>query len=439
MVDGAWIDGDMPAPRPLYWLPELLAAPGAEVLIVEGERTAEAAAAILREYAVTTSPGGAASAARADWSPLAGRRVVCWPDADDPGQQYAADVARLAAAAGAAEVRIVDLPPGLPAGWDLADALPAGWTVETVRELLAAARPAGDTGGLRVVTVAELLALDIAPREMVLAPWLPSQGLAMIYGPRGTGKTYLTLAVALAIAGGAELLAWRAPRPRRVLYLDGEMPAVTMRERLARLIRGAGIDAPPDHLRIITPDLQVGPMPDLSTAAGRESLAPYIAEADVVIVDSISTLTSSAESEADDWLTIQRWALDLRRAGRTLLFVHHAGKAGQQRGTSRREDVLDTVLALRRPADYRAEQGARAEVLVEKGRGVHGDDARTIEVALADDGAGGLRWTYRPIEDALTHRVAELARDGLTQRQIAAELRIGLATVNRHLRRGDDS
>lgn len=54
--------------------------------------------------------------------------------------QYAADVARHAEDAGAAEVRVVTLPPGLPASWDLADPLPDGWTVDTVREHIEAAQ-----------------------------------------------------------------------------------------------------------------------------------------------------------------------------------------------------------------------------------------------------------------------------------------------------------
>ena len=46
---------------------------------------------------------------------------------------------------------------------------------------------------------------------------------------------------------------------------------------------------------------------------------------------------------------MQRWLLSLRRRGKGALLIHHAGKGGQQRGTSRREDVLDTVIALRGP------------------------------------------------------------------------------------------
>ena len=53
------------------------------------------------------------------------------------------------------------------------------------------------------------------------------------------------------------------------------------------------------------------------------------------------------ENDADSWVPVQAWALAQRRAGRSVLFVHHAGKSGLQRGTSRKEDVLDTVIALR--------------------------------------------------------------------------------------------
>ena len=62
------------------------------------------------------------------------------------------------------------------------------------------------------------------------------------------------------------------------------------------------------------------------------------------MVDSLSTLCrSGVENESESWLPVQEWALRLRRNGVSVLFVHHAGKSGKQRGTSRREDVLDTI------------------------------------------------------------------------------------------------
>ena len=80
---------------------------------------------------------------------------------------------------------------------------------------------------------------------------------------------------------------------------------------------------------------------------------------------------------------MQEWALEQRRAGRSVAFVHHAGKGGQQRGTSRREDVLDTVIALRKPADHKPDQGARFELHYEKSRGFYGNDAKPFELLSA--------------------------------------------------------
>ena len=72
---------------------------------------------------------------------------------------------------------------------------------------------------------------------------------------------------------------------------------------------------------------------------------------------------------------MQGWLLKLRRLGKTVLLIHHSGRGENARGTSKREDVLDTVIQLKQPEDYDIEQGARFEVHLTKARGIHGDDA----------------------------------------------------------------
>jgi putative DNA primase/helicase len=78
-----------PKPRPLYGLDRLAARPKAPVVVTEGEKAADAAALLLLDHVAVTSPGGSKAAKAADWSPLAGRHVVIWPDNDAPGQAYA--------------------------------------------------------------------------------------------------------------------------------------------------------------------------------------------------------------------------------------------------------------------------------------------------------------------------------------------------------------
>ncbi len=107
---------------PFYRLPALLALPGVPLVIVEGERAAEAAQwALEPRYQATCTKGGAGKAGGTDMRPVRGRECVVWPDADEPGRRHGADLVHLCRAHGASRVRLVPTN-GLPKGWDAADA-----------------------------------------------------------------------------------------------------------------------------------------------------------------------------------------------------------------------------------------------------------------------------------------------------------------------------
>lgn len=289
--------------------------------------------------------------------------------------------------------------------------------------------------GLRPIGLGDFLNMTFPPREMVLAPWLSKGGLAMIHAYRGVGKTQLGLGTAYAAASGGRFLKWQAPQARKVLVIDGEMPAATLQERLARIAATAEVEPPTlDHLRILASDLHPDGLPNLSDPEDQRRYDAVLGDAELIIVDNLSTLCRSGrENEAESWLAVQGWALARRREGRAVLFIHHSGKGGTQRGTSRKEDVLDTVIALRRPDDYSAAEGARFEVHFEKTRGFAGPDADSFEAALT---AGG--WAMRNLDDALEDRVVAFSRDGLSQREIAAEIKKSPATVNRLLKKATE-
>ncbi len=122
------------SPRPLYGLELLADRPDAQVLLVEGEKAADAARRLIPGMVAMTWPGGANAAKYADWQPLAGRNVVLWPDNDAPGRQAMERVAALLKGL-AAEVKGIDpdTQPDdspTPEAWDAADALAAGWDRE---------------------------------------------------------------------------------------------------------------------------------------------------------------------------------------------------------------------------------------------------------------------------------------------------------------------
>ncbi len=289
---------------------------------------------------------------------------------------------------------------------------------------------------LYAATIHDFLRVELPPRANILAPWLPTQGLAMIYSKRGVGKTHVGLGIAYAVASGGKFLKFEAPEPRRVLYVDGEMSAVVMQERLAAIVKASNAEPPaPDFLKIITPDLQEHSIPDLSDPDGQEAIEEHLDGVSLVIIDNLSTIFRHGnENEAESWLPAQEWALSLRRRGVSVLFIHHAGKGGQQRGTSRHEDVLDSVICLKHPGDYTPTEGARFEIHFEKARGLHGDALKPFEARMEIQDDATL-WTLRDIEDRLTEQVAELKNLGLTQRDIAKELDLGLGTVNRHIKK----
>jgi putative DNA primase/helicase len=124
-------------------------------------------------------------------------------------------------------------------------------------------------------------------------------------------------------------------------------------------------------------------------------------------------------------------ALAQRAAGRSVLFIHHSGKGGSQRGTSRREDVLDTVINLRQPGDYTPDQGAVFKVHFEKARGIYGDDTKPFEAKLLTDSTGRQEWTVLNLERSTAERLAALLTDGIPQKEIPEMLGLTKGAVSK--------
>jgi hypothetical protein len=99
---------------------------------------------------------------------------------------------------------------------------------------------AAPASSFQPVGLQDFLALQVPPREMLLAPILPERSLAMLYAPRGVGKSWLGLTIGLAVASGSSVLRWNAPSPRRVLLVDGEMLLSDLQTRLNLILVGLG-------------------------------------------------------------------------------------------------------------------------------------------------------------------------------------------------------
>lgn len=175
-------------------------------------------------------------------------------------------------------------------------------------------------------------------------------------------------------------------------------------------------------------------MPNLTSLEGQNALSPLIEQSDLIILDNLATLARKGrENDAESWLPVQRWLLDLRRQKKSVLIVHHAGKDGGQRGTSAKEDVLDVVLALRRPGDYTPEQGAKFEIHFEKARGESGQALRPLVATLRSGTGDTLVWDAVELKANERAKIKELSGSGMSVRDIAREVGTSKSTVQRLL------
>jgi putative DNA primase/helicase len=228
-----------------------------------------------------------------------------------------------------------------------------------------------------------------------------------------------------------EVPALTAPELRRVLVIDGEMPLVTLQERLGAIV-AASDKEPPDasYVRLIAADHQQDGIPDLSTREGhRGHRAVHADGVDLVILDNLSTLCRPARK------TSRRVGARCRngcstsaaRACRCCSSIMPVGGAARH---VKREDVLDTVINLVHPEDYQPDQGARFEVHFEKLRGSRGDSAKPFEAKL-DVRDGQAIWTMRDLEDVTLAKAAEMFNDRMTVKEVAAELGISKSSAGR--------
>jgi hypothetical protein len=133
--------------RSLYGLEKLAQDHTKPILVVEGEKTADAAQKLLPEYHVLTWCGGAVNVKKSNWRSLVGKPILIWPDNDEPGYQAADTIQKILTTINTehdvdALIHIVQLPPNVPEKWDLADPLPKGLTYQKILNCL---NPRGST------------------------------------------------------------------------------------------------------------------------------------------------------------------------------------------------------------------------------------------------------------------------------------------------------
>jgi putative DNA primase/helicase len=358
------------------------------------------------------------------------KEIIIAADNDQPGIEAAEKLADRLLQQGFRRVRIAA--PEVE-GTDWNDVLRGETDLEALKNSILKSPRSADTG-IRALTTEELLALPVSPMQHMMAPWLPVGALTMIHGKRGGGKTWFAMSVAYAVATGRELLGWEVEQSRRVLYVDGEMGKARLEQRIPQL------GPVSENLFWIVPEQfrsRDESMPDLASIEGQELIDNIIErqKIELVVLDNISTLVRTGEENAAEaWAPIQQWALRQRWAGRSVIFIAHEGAtgSGRPRGSSKREDVLDTMIGLTEDKDSSSKGESVFELKFTKSRSFYGENAAQRTIRLSTE-SGSAEWSSEVVKSQ-ADRAKELKEKGYTQKQIAEELGVSQPCVSKWLK-----
>ena len=181
------------------------------------------------------------------------------------------------------------------------------------------------------------------PVEYLIEPWLEKGSLNMLYGMDGVGKTTFMIYLAKCLLEGKPLFEWKTKTTGKILYIIGEGSKAKFIEYVDRFsIKSINffiryvID---DNLAVINKQTKNTFHDEIIEQCEREKI-------DLVIFDNLSSLcTGINENESEDWSPINSFFLKLCQQT-TVIFLHHSGKTGSQRGTSMRSANCSTVIKL---------------------------------------------------------------------------------------------
>jgi len=279
-----------------------------------------------------------------------------------------------------------------------------------------------------IMSARELADAKIPPRESIAAPFYCVKDLGFIYGIRGDGKSWIAMLLAIAITRGESLFSWRVTKPRRVLFCDGEMPLESIKERQA------GLGEAPPSLFFLQHELlydRTNQSLDLADPLAQAALITIIGELkiEVLILDNLSSLFFGLkENEADSWEIVLEWLLEMRRIGISVIIAAHAGRNGEMRGTSKREDHAFWVMKVSKVETPDGVRETRFRTNFTKSRNCPLSDCPPIEWTLHPEG-NRIRVSAKPVTNELSI-LALIASDVTSASDIGEELNLSKGRVS---------
>jgi len=291
---------------------------------------------------------------------------------------------------------------------------------------------------LELKSVGELCSQQFKPLRMFMAPWVHDNTFTLLVGPRGSGKTWLGMAIAQAIASGSRLGDWPTINKTKVLYLEGEMPERVLSDRFRQIDQSGENHIVGGDISVVSCDhYEDIALPNISDPKNHEHYRAMFERYEVIIIDNLLNIARPMDSRDHELATWQRTASFLksqRTKGKAIILLHHTGKSGLQMGTIVKENDVDTFLMVT-PEIGRTERGFGAEVRFDKARYLEFPYNKPIWIEYApNEEQGRYVWTIHPLQEHKAFKMREMKFKGMSERDIAEIMGIPLFSVKMILR-----
>jgi hypothetical protein len=315
---------------PLLNLDKILTAPAdAEIVLVEGEVKSEA---IPEPYIATSIAGGANAWKDTDLSPLIGKKVILWPDNDDPGKKCMEEIR-----AQLPDARIITPAPDWPKGADAAN-----FSYDERVSILSSAKKVEKKSAFPLVKIGSR---DLKARQWLIKGLISKHSFTSIFGASYTGKSYVAVDLACRVATGEPFCGYPVKTPGAVVYIAGEGYDGIEKRFLAWTIKnGKTLDQLPVYISLMPAALGNDEIMKTVSDSVKEVAALHDGKISLIIFDTWARNFEGNENDSADTNAAVRTIDNLKNTYEcAALIVHHTGKGDQTkaRGSSVLYGALD--------------------------------------------------------------------------------------------------
>ncbi|NMH61271.1 AAA family ATPase [Alteromonas ponticola] len=247
----------------------------------------------------------------------------------------------------------------------------------------------------------ELKKKVLPERDNYLGYLIQSQSIVNLNAPSGVCKTWLAMALCTAIATGGECINWKATSPRRIVYLDAEMPEADIQGRVVSFskgLSGQALNLFDRNFRILNLDGAGEPLPDLTSELGQKIVEYHCKDADVLVIDNlISVLTDTDDQDVLRVKQFTSWLRKMRGSGKTIITINHTTKDLKRLGSVVLDTYNDVTVDIREPVLKKGEDKKDyLHLIFAKGRHLTPEQKKTIHFKFSIDERGVKFWQIRP-------------------------------------------